>query len=204
MPQTVRFWVDPICPWCWVTARWAMTIAPERDLQLQWEPISLFFKNDPAPDSRFYEPVRWSLGLLRVMEAVRAAEGDGPLGELYTEYGRRIHHDQSRLWDPAEALAVVGLDAGLAKAAEDESWDEPVRARMDEGLALVGNDVGTPIIAFEHEGRTVGCFGPVVTRVPAGADGTRLWDAFVTLTTMDDFWELKRTRTTSPDFGPRP
>ena len=49
MPQTVRFWVDPICPWCWVTARWAMTIAPERDLHLQWEPISLFFKNDPGP-----------------------------------------------------------------------------------------------------------------------------------------------------------
>ena len=75
---------------------------------------------------------------------------------------------------------------------------------MDEGLALVGDQVGTPIIAFEHEGRTVGCFGPVITRVPAGADGTRLWDAFVSLTTMDDFWELKRTRTVSPEFGPRP
>ena len=204
MPQTVRFWVDPICPWCWVTARWAMTVAPERDLDLQWEPISLFFKNDPPPDSRFYEPVRWSLGLLRVLESVRSSEGDGALGGLYTEYGRRIHHDQSRQWDPAEALTAVGLDPGLAKAAEDDSWDEPIRCRMEEGLALVGNDVGTPIIAFEHEGRTVGCFGPVVSRVPAGADATRLWDAFVTLNTMGEFWELKRTRTAPPEFGPRP
>jgi hypothetical protein len=204
MATTVRFWVDPICPWCWVTARWAQTIAPQRDLRLVWEPISLFFKNDPAPDSRFYEPVHWSRGLLRVMEAVRAADGDEPLGELYTEYGRRIHHDQSRLWDPAEALEAVGLDPALSKAAGDETWDGPLRERMDAGLALVGPDVGTPIIAFEHEGRTVGCFGPVISRVPPGADATRLWDAFVSLATMEEFWEMKRTRTSSPEFGPRP
>ena len=72
---------------------------------------------------------------------------------------------------------------------------------MEAGLALVGADVGTPIIAFtSSEGREVATFGPVITKVPAKADALRLWDAFVTLTTMDEFWELKRTRTTGPEF----
>jgi hypothetical protein len=205
MAKRVRFWVDPICPWCWVTARWAMTVAPDRDLELVWEPISLLFKNDPAPDSRFYEPLAWTLGLLRVMEAVRSEEGDGPLGPLYTEYGRRIHHGQERLWDPKEALAAVGLDTRYAAAATDESWDRVVRERMGEGLALVGDEVGTPIIAYDApDGRTVGAFGPVITRVPPGDDRLRLWDAFQTMVAIPGFWELKRTRTESPDFGDSP
>ena len=31
-----------------------------------------------------------------------------------------------------------------------------------------------------------------------------LWDAFVTLTSLDTFWELKLTRTVSPEFGDAP
>jgi hypothetical protein len=205
MTKQVRFWVDPICPWCWVTARWALEVAPERDVELIWKPISLFFKNNPDPDARFFEPLQWTLGLLRVMESVRVTEGDGPLGELYVEYGRRIHHDKERLWDPADALAAVGIDVKHASAATDDAWDEAVRAGMQEGIDLVGDEVGTPIIAFDDEsGRTVACFGPVITRVPPREDALRLWDAFVTLTEMDGFWELKRTRTEGPDLGPRP
>ena len=205
MTTTVRFWVDPACPWCWVTARWALTVAPERDLELVWKPISLKFKNDTQPDSPFHEVVDWTLGLLRVMESVRAAEGDAPLGALYVEYGRRIHHDKERLWDPALALEAVGLDASHAAAAKDESWDAVVRAGMDEGLALVGTDVGTPIIAFlDERGRDVAAFGPVITRVPEAPDHVKLWDAFRTVVSLDGFWEIKRTRTEGPDFGARP
>jgi len=205
MTTTVRFWVDPACPWCWVTARWALTVAPERDLELVWKPISLKFKNDTQPDSPFYDVVDWTLGLLRVMESVRAAEGEGPIGGLYVEYGRRIHHDGERLWDPSLALAAVGLDVAHAAAAQDPSWDTVIRAGMDEGLALVGTDVGTPIIAFvDDDGRDVAAFGPVITRVPAPPDHLKLWDAFRTVVAIDGFWEIKRTRTQPPDFGDRP
>jgi hypothetical protein len=139
------------------------------------------------------------------MESVRAAEGDGPIESLYLDYGTRIHHDKETLWDPALALKAVGLDPSHASAAEDDAWDHVVRSGMDEGLALVGNDVGTPIISFEApDGRTVGAFGPVITRVPAVPDHVRLWDAFQTVATLPDFWEIKRTRTESPDFGDRP
>lgn len=205
MSTPVRFWVDPICPWCWVTARWIIEIAPERDLEITWEPISLLIKNQPDPGGSYYPNVAWTLGLLRVMESVRAAGGEAELGALYVEYGRRIHHDGERLWDAAMALEAVGLDTSHAAAATDVSWDAAVTARMDEGLALVGADVGTPIIGFvADDGREVAIFGPVITKVPAMKDSLALWDSFVTLTAMDEFWELKRTRTKRAEVGERP
>ncbi len=205
MSTRVRFWVDPICPWCWVTARWIMEIAPERDLDVVWEPISLLVKNNPDPEGTYYPAVAWSRQLLRVMESVRAAGGEDRLGDLYREYGARIHHDRERMWDPAEALAAVGLDVAHAAAATDEVWDGELRRRMDEGLALVGNDVGTPIIAFTaDDGREVAIFGPVITKVPELKDALALWDSVVTLAAMPEFWELKRTRNVGPEFGARP
>lgn len=188
-----------------MTARWAVDIAVERDLKILWEPISLLFKNNPSPDSQYFAPVEWTTKLLRVMESVRRVEGNAAVHQLYFEYGRRIHHDQERLFDAALALEAVGLDVKHAAAMDDDSWDDVIRAGMDEGLALVGQDVGTPIIAYDtDDGRTVANFGPVITRVPQGDDRLRLWDAFTTLTELDGFWELKRTRTERPEFGDRP
>ena len=76
---TVEFWVDPACPWCWVTAKWIVTeVAPRRDLSLSWQPISLLFKNNPDPESQYYENTLATHRMLRVMEAERAARGDHP------------------------------------------------------------------------------------------------------------------------------
>jgi len=200
----IRFWVDPICPWCWVTALWIRTVAPERGLDITWEPISLLMKNEVGPESQYYEAVAWSLGLLRVMESVRGAGGAADLGELYVEYGRRIHHDGDRSFAAEDALRAVGIDVAHATAASDPTWDAEVRRRMDEGLALVGTDVGTPIIGIGEGAGTVGIFGPVITRVPPRDDALALWDATTTLARLDGFWELKRTRTERPDPGPRP
>jgi hypothetical protein len=205
MVTAVRFWVDPICPWCWTTSQWIRRIAVDKDLEITWEPISLLVKNDTQPDSPGYEPLTWTRGLLRVMESVRAAGHEGRLGELYTEYGRRIHHEGERSWDAALALETIGIDSAHAAAATDESWDVPLLQRMNEGLALVGGEVGTPIIAFRRpDGREVAAFGPVITKAPAHDDALALWDAFVTVTSLDEFWELKRTRTAKPDVGDAP
>jgi hypothetical protein len=201
----VRFWLDPICPWCWTTSQWVRRIAADRELDVTWEPISLLVKNETKPDSAHFATVAWTRGLLRVTESVRAA-GDGDrIGDLYTEYGRRIHHEGERNWDAALALESVGLDTAHGAAAGDEAWDVPLLQRMNEGLALVGQEVGTPIIAFNRsDGREVAAFGPVITKVPAHDDALALWDAFVTVTSLDEFWEIKRTRTVRPEFGDTP
>ena len=78
-------------------------------------------------------------------------------------------------------------------------------SRHDAGLALTGDDVGTPIIAFNNRDDVKQAyFGPVITRVPSTEDSLAMWDALVTMMNVDGFWELKRTRTEQPEFGDRP
>ncbi len=189
-----------------MTARWVVDeVQPARDLNITWQPISLLFKNDPAPDSDYFAPVDKTHRLLRVMESVRAAEGDGAIGALYWEYGRRIHHDRDREFEVTDALGAVGLDTAHAAAFDDERWDAEIRTRMDAGLELTGQDVGTPIIAFDdRSGVKQAYFGPVITRVPPTEDAVAMWDALVAMMNVEGFWELKRTRTEKPDFGERP
>lgn len=188
-----------------MTARWVVSIADERELDINWKPISLLVKNETGPDSPFFEPVTRTHGLLRVMESVRAAEGNAPMQSLYFEFGARIHHDKVLDFDPAEALASVGLDTSHAAAFDDESFDSIIDASMDDGLGLTGTDVGTPIIAMENsDGNRVAYFGPVITRVPEGDKALKLWDSLAGMMDIDGFWELKRTRTEGPEFGNRP
>lgn len=188
-----------------MTSRWVVDIAADRNITVRWRSISLLLKNNPPPDSPWYPRSARTHALLRVLESVRAAEGEGKLGELYTAYGRRIHHDQNVDFDPVEALTEAGLPASHASAMDDESWDAVIRAQMDEGLALTGTDVGTPILGFTNEsGKKVGFFGPVISRRLTRDEGLKLWDGVMLISGVDSFWELKRTRTESPAFGERP
>jgi hypothetical protein len=189
-----------------VTARWVVEeVAPERDLRITWQPISLFEKNQPPEDSPYHGRVRRSHQYLRVMESVRAAEGDDAVFPLYWELASRIHHDGELEFDPADALRAAGLDVAHAAAFDDDRWDDEIRARMGKGLALVGDDVGTPIIALDDvDGNRVGMFGPVITKVLDRERSLQLWDGFVCMATLPGFWELKRTRTERPDIGERP
>lgn len=188
-----------------MTARWVVDIAPERDIHVRWLPISLYFKNEPPPEAKGHDRVLHTHKLMRVMESIRSTEGDDAVGPYYWELGRRIHHDRELGVTAAEALAATGLDPAHADAYDDESWDEPLRAFMDDGLSLAGDDIGTPILGFVNEdGDRVGYFGPVITRVPNRERSLRLWDGLMTMSIIPGFWELKRTRTERPEFGERP
>ena len=180
-------------------------MAPERDLTITWQPISLFVKNEVVPESDHYERYRFTHHLLRIMESVRDDLGDEAVSSLYWELGKRIHHERDRSFDPAAALDAAGLPRTHATAFDEDGWDAVIEQRMAVGLDLAGNDIGTPIIAFDDgTGSKVGIFGPVITRVPNREDSLRLWDAVATLTSMPGFWELKRTRTERPEFGAPP
>ncbi|MFZ4720799.1 MAG: disulfide bond formation protein DsbA [Ilumatobacteraceae bacterium] len=205
MSTPVRFWIDPLCPFCWTTALWIREIAPERDLEITWQPISLLVKNELTEDSPWYATAKWSFGLLRVLESVRAAEGNAAVESLYIEYGRRIHHDHESQWPVAEALTAAGLPESHAAAFDDESFDAEVLRLHHEALALVGNDVGTPIIAFPgRDGKEVAIFGPVIDARPSHEDALVLWDTTVALASLPEFYELKRSRSGGPNPGERP
>lgn len=190
-----------------MTARWVVErVQPERDLHVTWEPISLLLKNDPDPDGDSYERYFRTHRFLRVLESVRTTEGNDGVFKLYWELGRRIHHDKALMeLSVSDALESAGLDVKHAEAFSDETWDSEIRTRMDVGIELAGNDIGTPIIAFDDaHGDRVGIFGPVITRVPEGDLSLQLWDGLVSVMTVPGFWELKRTRTERPQFGERP
>lgn len=189
-----------------MTARWVVDeVAPSRDLNITWQPISLLEKNQPSTDSEYYAPVARSHKHLRVMESVRTTDGNDGVFKLYWELGRRNHHDQDRTFDIADALTAVGLDTSHAAAFDDESWDAEIAKRMGVGLELAGTDIGTPIIAFDNDdNERVALFGPVITRVPTSEQSLRLWDAFIDMGKIPGFWEVKRTRTERPEFGERP
>ena len=190
-----------------MTARWVVEqVAPKRDLNITWEPFSLYLKNEPEPSARGFERYHRSHTLLRVLESVRTSDGNDGVFRGYRAFGSSIHHDKALLeLDIASTLKEAGLDHGHSAAADDSAWDDEIRRRMAVGLTLAGDDIGTPIIGFDDaSGTPVGIFGPVITRVPPGDQSLQLWDGLVSVMSIPGFWELKRTRTEPPEFGDPP
>jgi 2-hydroxychromene-2-carboxylate isomerase len=202
----IDFFFDTMCPWTWMTSRWISEVAPTRELDITWRVFSLKHKaersGNPMPE-KYAARAAAQLRALRVLEAVRKAEGDAPIGRLYTVLGAFIHHDGDVMLERlAEAITTAGLDPFYAAAADDESFDGAIVRSTEAAIELVGCDVGVPIIGFSGTGHAL--FGPVVSPPPTDSDALRLWDVFAELLTIPGFWETKRTRTTGPELPARP
>ncbi len=190
-------WFDPLCPWAWMTTRW-MTEVEAGGVPVRWRLMSLAVLNEHADgeESRARAARAWAP--VRVVAAAGAACGDAVVKPLYDAIGTRLHPggrtDLGAVL--AEALAEVGLPAELAQAADVDTHDEEVRASHAEAVALVGQDVGTPVVAIDG----VAYFGPVVTPAPTGDDAIRLWEGLVAITQVPGLYELKRHRSAAPSF----
>lgn len=196
-PQ-VEFWFDPICPWCWMTSRWAAEVAEARSFEIAWHPISLQIINEANTDNSHAELQAAGHRLGRVVEAARVVAGEGVVGQLYSEIGTRRHPGGRDDFEAiiAESLAAVGLDPALAAAADTEESDEQLRENTTHALKIAGPDVGVPIISIDG----VAFFGPVVSPAPTGTDALQLWDGIRAAASVPGFYELKRGRTVGPQF----
>ncbi|MFC5667752.1 DsbA family protein [Kitasatospora misakiensis] len=202
--KTADFWFDPACPWAWMTSRWLIEVQQLRPVDVNWHVMSLSVLNehrDLPPNYRELLDNAW--GAVRVCIAAAQQHGGEVLGRLYTELGTRFHNQglpQNRETIEA-ALAAAGLPVELADAAGTDAYDEALRLSHKEGITLVGEDVGTPVIAVEGaDGERVAFFGPVVTPIPRGEAAARLWDGTLLVASTPGFYEIKRTRTASPSF----
>jgi hypothetical protein len=195
----VDFWFDPACPWAWLTSRWMDEVALVRDVDVRWHVMSLAVLNDGRDlpqEYRTFLDQAW--GPVRVIVAAAELHGDKYIKPLYDAMGARRHpggrSDTAAII--AESLAEVGLPAELAAYADSVEFDVSLRASHAAGIGLVGEDVGTPVVAIDG----VGFFGPVITPAPRGEVAGRLWDGLALLTSVPGFYELKRTRTAGPTF----
>jgi hypothetical protein len=167
-----------------------------RDVSVEWRLMSLRMLNEGTPG---YDPAKatghtYGLRAQRVAVAARDERGIDP-GDVYSALGTLLHAEKRPRDDETlvEALASLGAEDLIDKA-DDESYDAALRAEHDEGVTLVGNDVGTPIIAVDG----AAIFGPVVSPTPRGDDAGRLWDGLRLVLATDGFFELKRGRDRDP------
>ncbi|GAA1618622.1 MULTISPECIES: disulfide bond formation protein DsbA [Brevibacterium] len=197
--ETLDLWFDTACPWAWMTSRWGLEVAKVRDVDVRFHPMSLNILNrDKDLPEDYRELIDRTLGPMRVVTAAIAEHGEEIAEPLYTAIGTRIHPGGEQDFDKAvaEALAELDLPAELLDYAERDDYDAALQASHDEAMALVGDDVGTPIC------RVAGTafFGPVVTPAPKGEDAGRLFDGVVAVASTPGFFELKRTRDQGPIF----
>lgn len=205
--RSAEMFFDPMCPWAWMTSRWLMEVEKVRDIDVTWSVMSLSVLNEGRDLPQDYREML-DRGWLPVRTIVAAAAEHGPTvrKKLYDAMGERIHlGKRGRSADDlravcVEALAEVGLPADLIDKAQNVPGDDvdvALRASHQRAIDLVGDEVGTPVVAFDG----VAFFGPVVTPAPKGEAAGKLWDGCLLVAGTHGFYEIKRTRTASPDFS---
>lgn len=192
-------WFDPTCPWAWMTSRWLMEVERVRPVDVTWSVMSLGVLNEGReldPGYRIRMDRSW--GLVRVLTAAAIEHGHDVLKPLYDAMGERIHPHGRDDFETvaAEAVEQVGLPRQLLRVMGTDAVDGPLRASHSRAIELVGDDVGTPVVAVNE----VAFFGPVVSPAPKGEAAGRLWDGCLLVAGTPGFFELKRTRTVGPQF----
>ncbi len=203
----VEVFVDPSCPWAWITSRWIKDVAPQRDLTLTWRSYCLEIRDDYGVAATMPEQFREAAitahaiahRMLRIFEAARARAGEAAVDALYTEWGRRFFGRGPVLDDAllSDCLAACRLDPDLAGAADDEKWDAPIVEAMEVAYAFGGPKTQTPTIVVGGDPHH-GFKGPVMAPAPTGEAAARLWDAIQVISQEPGFFELTRPRTNKP------
>ena len=210
-PVRVSIYIDPSCPWTWITAAWLREVAPQRGLVLRWRSLSLMQRDGTELPPTVPEEIRalasaariQSHRLLRVFEALRAQSREDDIGGLYQRWGERLFGAPARSGPPGPPapelvaeLVAAGLPEEFIAAADDEFWDAALSDSLDAARKACGPHPLTPAIVLEES--STGLCGPVFSPAPAGEAAVRAWDAVRVLLAEPGFFELSRARTRPP------
>jgi len=209
MTREIDIWVDPLCPYAWMTSQWMLEVEKVRDVTARFNIMSLTVLNEDRDNlSDDYKALmKRGMAPVRIAIAVEQAHGKEGLRKLYLALATLRHNEGEEFSHDVfvRALEKAGLDSSLAAKADDESLNAAVRESHHAGMDPVGQDVGTPVIHFPNGADgTSAFFGPVVSPAPTGEEAGRLWDGLSILATTSGLYELKRTRDTKPSFLPMP
>ena len=199
MQTKVEFWFDPMCPWAFITSRWILEVAKVREIEITWNIFSLPHLNKDREMPEKYKAIfanSWSCA--RIIKSVEKDFGKEKTLPLYTAISTRIHVLKEAVSKDllSDSLKEVGLDSKYLAEMENSDWDKQIIESHERGIKLVGDDVGTPIIAING----IGFFGPVISPAPKGEEAGKLWDGVVLSASYPGFFEIKRSRTVGPIF----
>lgn len=203
--RTAELFVDPACPFAWMTSRWLMHAAEVRTFTPRFSVMSLAVLNEGRDlDPGYRRSIDDAWGAARLSIAIDEAEGNEAFSRWYTAWGERFHvgddkDDRRRVAE--QALTDAELPAALIEAYDHvpgDATDTALRASHERAISLVGDDVGTPVITF---GEGTAYFGPVISPAPRGEDAGKLLDALETLSSIEGFYEIKRSRSGGVDLS---
>ena len=170
-----------------------------RDIEITWNIFSLAHLNKDREMPEKYKTIfsnSWFCA--RVIKSVEKEFGKEKTLPLYTAISTRIHILKEVVSKEllSSSLAEIGVDQKHLVEMDNSDWDKEIIESHERGIKLVGDDVGTPIIAFNG----VGFFGPVISPAPKGEEAGKLWDGIVLSASYPGFFEIKRSRTVGPIF----
>jgi 2-hydroxychromene-2-carboxylate isomerase len=203
----VEVFVDPSCPWAWITSRWLEEVAPQRDLEVTWRSFCLEIRDDYGVAPTIPEDRRdiviaahaLSHRMLRIFEAARASSGEDAVDALYRTWGRAFFVKERAGDDELlrGCLDACGLAPELFDAADDEKWDAPIIESTNLAYEFGGYKTQTPTIVV-HDDPPHGFKGPVMAPAPTGEAALRMWDAIQVLSREPGFFEITRPRANPP------
>ena len=193
----VIVYVDPSCPFAWITSRWLAEVERLGAIDLEVRLLSLSVVNEQRQLDAWYREFNdHAWGPARVMAATLATHGRVAGRRFYEAFGETFHvaldtaDDLDRDAISASALVDAGLPADLIAAATDATWDDTLRAITSAAIDSVGLDVGVPVVAING---TISS-GPVLSSVPRNEQAVALYDAMRTLAYEPGFMRMERAR----------
>ena len=200
-PLVVDLFVDPACPWAWLTSRWLAEVETVREVVVITRGFSLAEINrerEKTPALLHSHSAGEQAG--RLIVQARRESGDRAAAAIFAALGEAWHEQGRPLDDPdtlAAAAGAAGLGAGLShRALADPASYDLLLADHRRALALGG--FGVPTLSIDG---SPGFFGPILdTRVTGEAAG-ELWDHVLFLLRHPHVFELKRERTGRAGVG---
>ena len=125
-PYDLEFFLDPMCPFAWQTSVWIRRVATLRSLDIGWRFISLhvIHENDEGRSPAMSAALERGFQFHRVLDAVRNAHGNEPVGRLYEAWGQRLWYGE-----PGTKSADVVQTIDFAAAADGRGSSGRARRR---------------------------------------------------------------------------